>query len=69
MNEEIENYAKSLVKHGLYTNIDQARLESIRWHGKAERGLQEPLLCSHHPDIEITISHTDEGMIIEHKLP
>lgn len=68
-NEKIENYAKSLVKHGLYSTIDEARAESIRWHKKAERGLVEPLQCPHHPDIEI-ITHTENGgMIVEYKLP
>ncbi len=69
-NEKVENYAKSLVKHGLYSTIDEARAESIRWYKKAERGLQEPLKCPHHPDIETTITHTENGgMIVEYKLP
>jgi hypothetical protein len=69
-NEKVENYAKSLVKHGLCSTIDEARAESIRWHKKQERGLEEPLQCPHHPDIETTVTHTKNGgMIVEYKLP
>lgn len=68
--EKVENYAKSLVKHGLYSTIDEARAESIRWHKKTERGLEEPLQCPYHPDIETTVTHTENGgMIVEYKLP
>lgn len=50
--------------------IDEARAESIRRHKKAERGLEEPLQCPHHPDIETTATHTENGgMIVEYKLP
>jgi len=69
-NEKVENYAKSLVKHGLYSTIDEARAESIRWHKKQERGLEEPLQCPHRPNIETTVTHTEDGgMIVEYKLP
>ena len=50
--ESIENYALSLVKHGLYSTIDKARKESIRWHNKKDKGLVEPLQCPHRPDME-----------------
>ena len=69
-NEKVENYAKSLVKHGLYSTIDEAVAESIRWHKKQERGLEEPLQCPHHPDIETTITYTENGgMVVKYKLP
>lgn len=69
-NEKVENYAKSLVKHGLYSTIDEARTESTRWHKKAELGLVEPLQCPHHPDIETTVTHTENGgVLVEYKLP
>jgi hypothetical protein len=69
-NEKVENYAKSLVKHGLYATIDEARIESIRWHEKAEFGLVEPLQCPYHPDIEITVTHAENGgVFVEYKLP
>ena len=65
----IENYAKSLVKHGLYSTIKEARIESIRWHKKDERGLTEPLKCLPHPDIEVTVEYKDDETIVWHKLP
>lgn len=52
------------------STINEARAESIRWHKKAERGLVEPLQCPHHPGIETTVTHTENGgMIVEYKLP
>lgn len=67
MNKAIRNYAKSLIKHGLYSSIDEALTESIRWHKKQELGLEEPLKCPHHHDIETTITHTENGgMIVEY---
>jgi hypothetical protein len=64
-NNIIENYAKSLLKHGLYPTIAKARKEATRWYKKHERGLEEPLQCPHHPDIKTTI--TENG--VEYKLP
>ena len=68
--EMVENYAQSLVKHGLYSTISKARKEANRWYKKHINGFEEPLLCPHHPDIETTVTHTENGgMIVEYKLP
>lgn len=67
---EIENYAKSLVKHGLFPTIEKARSESKRWHKKRDRGFTEPLLCPHHPDIESAITYIENGgIIVEYNIP
>jgi hypothetical protein len=68
--ESVENYAQSLLKHDLYSTIDAARTESLRWHKKVERGLTEPMQCPYRADIETTITKTeDSGMIVEQTFP
>ncbi len=66
-NERIENYAKSLLKHGWYSTIEEALVESIRWHKKKERGFEEPLKCPHRPEIMNKRTYTKNGgMVIEY---
>lgn len=66
--ENVENYAKSLVKHGVCLTIDRAMVESTRWHKKAASGLVEPLKCPYNPDVEIISIQMGNGVtIIEHK--
>lgn len=62
-NNSIENYAKSLIKHGIYSSLDEARTESKRWHLKKKSGLEEPLKCASHPDIETTVEYKEGGVI------
>lgn len=62
--EKIENYAKSMVKYGLYSNMDEARKESFRWHEKKERGLEEPMKCPHRPECESSLTYNDKGELI-----
>lgn len=61
--KHIENYALSLVKHGICSTIEEARNESERWHKKAEEGFVEPLKCAHRPDLIETVVHNDDGNI------
>jgi hypothetical protein len=61
LKESIENYAQSLLKHNLYPTIEKARVESWKWHMKAEKGLVEPLKCPHKPDIGTTVVELEDG--------
>ncbi len=48
--EQIEEYAISLVHHGICECIEVAEIESARYHRKKLLGLEEPLKCPHSID-------------------
>ncbi|MCK9429856.1 MAG: hypothetical protein M0R17_07610 [Candidatus Omnitrophica bacterium] len=62
--QRTDDLARSLVKHGLYSTFEEARLYSINWHRKEIIGLVESLPCPHRPDIKITTTHSENGSII-----
>lgn len=63
---EIDNYAMSLVKHGECETIEEALVESVRWHLRKAKGLEEPLKCPYHPGIIITVTPgVHKGTFIE----
>ena len=70
MEEIVENYAQSLVKHGYYSTISKARKEANRWYKKHINGFEEPLLCPPRPYIETTmiLNKNGDGIIVEYKL-
>ena len=63
---EIDNYAMSLVKHGECETIEEALVESVRWHLRKAKGLEEPLKCPYHPGTIITVTPgVHKGTFIE----
>lgn len=62
---DIEKYAKSLLKWGIYDDIKKARKEAIRYNKKARKGLVEPLQCPADPDIEINVIENENGKVVE----
>lgn len=61
---DIENYALSLLKHGLYKDFNSAFKEATRFFRKCDDGFVEPMLCPHRPDIEMKVTDTKDGQIV-----
>lgn len=53
MDVEVIEYARSLIAHGFYKNMNDATKESIRFFTKCDNGLVEPMKCPHRLGVEI----------------
>lgn len=56
---EVIEYARSLVAHGFYDNMNKATNESIRFFKKMDKGLVEPMKCPHRLGINIITEIVD----------
>lgn len=56
---EIIEYARSLISHGFYDNMNDAINESLRFFRKCDDGFMEPMKCPHRLGIETHIEMID----------
>ena len=59
---EVIEYARSLMAHGFYDNMNKATNESLRFFKKMDKGFVEPMKCPHRLGIDI-ITETVDGKI------
>jgi hypothetical protein len=60
---DVIEYARSLMAHGFYDNMNDATKESLRFYKKSDNGLIEPMKCPHRLGIEIEVK-TIDGKIV-----
>lgn len=60
---EVVEYARSLVAHNLYNNMEDATNESLRFFNKCDKGFVEPMKCPHRLGIEINVT-TIDGKVV-----
>lgn len=66
----IEDYAQALVHYQVCNTIEEARIESKRWHTKKFDGLEEPLKCPHRIGAEMEYVYgVRKEIILVHIVP